>query len=589
MHRFTRPLAGLLLLMAFLSISMPTTIAQDADERHVVQEYQGYLHPNDEYFFELPDLIAGDVIYLSLENISGNLDPYLRFGTEHMDSLLAEDDDSGHGYDAQLMYEIEEDGNYAFEISNHLDPTFGEYHLWMGLNAPEVLTGNAESTNEMIAYMDVERSEISLAVEEFLSSIDDPQHWYEHELAHLNEGHTLYVYLEATSGDLIPHIELLDFSRKILISGDADEENRSISFSYPIVAAGDHYDLKVGNRDGETTGGFRLLVGLDSPTVLEGHAHETGDPLIKAPTEIQVGIEVLQITNVDQKSENFAIVGVLRAEWVDHRQAFDASDCQCNDKVYTDRQLVALFEEGNLQWPRFRITNQQEERSIHEQTLIIHSDGTLLYDEHFSATLQAPEFDFRPFPFDHQDFWIRIETRFHDDVYTLAVHDNPAFNRFGEKLGEEEWLITESKTEVHDIDGTYQFSLDIVVKRHVNFYIYRLLLPIMIILIIGWAIFFLNDNDARIAASSGNLLIFIAFNFTIGDDIPRLGYLTFLDMVLVICFVITSLVFAINVYLKRLEVQGKTETEHVINKQMLWIYPAVSVASGILLVVLFLA
>lgn len=309
-----------LLLLSTMTVFVPVSQPQDEAERHIVQEFTGYLHPADEYYFHIADLTAGETIYASLQNTSGNLDPLVRIKTDDEDmTVLAEDDDSGHGYDALLSFEVPEDGNYMIAISNHGADTFGEYHLWAGINAPEVLEDETKRVSgEPIIQLDIELSEVNLAVEEFISEIDDPAHFYEHELTHINGGHTLYVYLETLEGDLIPHIELLDFARKVLVAGDASEDNRSVSFSYFVEEGDDHYDIYVGNLNGETTGKFRLLIGIDSPTVLEGHAHLVGDSIIKAPTQIDIGIELLQITGVDQKSENFGVVAVLRAEWTDH-------------------------------------------------------------------------------------------------------------------------------------------------------------------------------------------------------------------------------------------------------------------------------
>jgi hypothetical protein len=82
-----------------------------------------------------------------------------------------------------------------------------------------------------------------------------------------------------------------------------------------------------------------------------------------------------------------------------------------------------------------------------------------------------------------------------------------------------------------------------------------------------------------VEATSANLLLFIAFNFTISDDLPRLGYVTYLDALLVCTFVISVLVVIFNVYLKRQEDRGRLYRVERIDKYMIWLYPLVYITS----------
>ncbi|HBS50198.1 MAG TPA: hypothetical protein DEA05_08980 [Rhodobacteraceae bacterium] len=63
------------------------------------------------------------------------------------------------------------------------------------------------------------------------------------------------------------------------------------------------------------------------PLAAQGLDQIDGDPpraTRDAPLEVAVGIEVEQITSVDQKAENYGAVVVIRMEWQDPALAFDA-------------------------------------------------------------------------------------------------------------------------------------------------------------------------------------------------------------------------------------------------------------------------
>jgi hypothetical protein len=103
--------------------------------------------------------------------------------------------------------------------------------------------------------------------------------------------------------------------------------------------------------------------------------------------------------------------------------------------------------------------------------------------------------------------------------------------------------------------------------------------PVAIILIVSWFTFFLQDFGKRIDVAAGNLLLFIAFNFTISADLPRLGYLTLMDTILISAFIVTSLVVVINVYFKRQEQRGKVEQIRRIDRYLVWLYPLAYIAA----------
>jgi len=116
---------------------------------------------------------------------------------------------------------------------------------------------------------------------------------------------------------------------------------------------------------------------------------------------------------------------------------------------------------------------------------------------------------------------------------------------------------------------TFSFSA----PRHMNYYVLQVFLPILLIIMISWFTFFLRDYTRRIEASAANVLLFIAFSWSLADNYPRLGYVTFLDAVMAVTFAVNALVLLYNVIMKRLETKGMSKRVLRIDDILDWAYP----------------
>ena len=315
-----------------------------------------------------------------------------------------------------------------------------------------------------------------------------------------------------------------------------------------------------------------------------GHAQSTDELELlilqqapSEPREVRVGVQIHQIKFVNQKAENFGVVGTLRLEWEDPNLAFDAEEAGREFKVYQEAAFRKFTDKNSLFYPGFVIQNQQERRFKQQAAFIVFSSGQAYYLEQFSTVLQAPDFNFTQFPFDTQKFFVHVVSNYPENFVKYVELEE--FSELGEKLGEEEWLLTDYWTEVSAVEGltglqSSRFSFGFKGGRHLEYYIVRIFVPLLIFVLVSWATFFLEEYRKRIDIAGANLLIFVAFNFAISGDLPRLGYMTFLDFILVAMFVLTGLIIVFNVGLRRLKITGREELAHKIDDYALkWIYP----------------
>jgi hypothetical protein len=590
----------------------------NAQEAGPVQELTGYVRPDGVVIYLLPDLTKGESLFVYLASTSGNLDPIVVLAEgsadlavlgegfrsevrqameagedplvafpEIADSLfLAWDDDGGAGYDSALEFTVPADGDYQLLVgSTPVNDTFGDFRLLLGLDAPEVLAGDVESTGDIIAVLNKTATPANVAVQELTGTLTADDRFTFYNIHNLKPGDTLYVFAEATAGDLIPTIILEDFGNKPIRSGNflGDESSAALQFTFEEETRNFRLRLSACCEDGPvTTGDYRLLFGVNGPEVLDGVGLPKGQPVVQQAIPVAIGLKMQQITGVDQKAENFGVVASLQMKWQDPALAFSPDDCQCNFKTFSGSDFVDFVNENGITYPEFTLFNQQGNRWTQNDLVVISPNGEALFFERFSATLQAPDFNFRSFPFDKQQFFIRIDSLFPNEFFVFT--DLEGFSDLGEQLGEEEWIITDFSTEISTQTASTQrpssrFSFGFEATRHMSFYVTRLFIPILVILIVSWFTFFLKDYSKRVDVSAGNLLIFIAFNFTISGDLPRIGYQTFLDIILISTFVVTGLVVIFNVILKRMELAGKGELAQKIDRYTIWIYPLAYVAA----------
>jgi hypothetical protein len=297
----------------------------------------------------------------------------------------------------------------------------------------------------------------------------------------------------------------------------------------------------------------------------------------RMPLQVAVGIEIDQITFVDQKSENFGAVATIRMRWNDPALAFDADEYGDPVKVMAPEEFYAMAEAIPTPAPIFVVQNQQERRWVQTALVTVEADGDAFYAERSSVKLQAPYFNFRRYPFDHQVFFYEVRSVVPDTFIELTPMAE--LWGFGDLLGEEEWILENPRLIASVEPGltgqeSSQVALRFEGRRHIEYYALRLFLPLLVLIVVAWATFFLEQYQRRIEIAGANLLVFVAFNFAISDSLPRLGYTTFLDFILQWMFLVTGAVIVVNVALRRLEIDGHEALARRIDNWVIkWIYP----------------
>ncbi len=78
-------------------------------------------------------------------------------------------------------------------------------------------------------------------------------------------------------------------------------------------------------------------------------------------------------------------------------------------------------------------------------------------------------------------------------------------------------------------------SLVIDASRNSGYFVFRVLLPFAFVVAMPWVTFWVPPSrfESQIGLGATSMLTIIAFNLAIANTLPRLGYLTTIDLMLI--------------------------------------------------------
>ncbi len=323
----------------------------------------------------------------------------------------------------------------------------------------------------------------------------------------------------------------------------------------------------------------------DSPVACSrvdyGNAAAGRDPRLapnpNGPTRVGAGVFVTQLREIDAVRDDFLFRGYVRATWCDPRLAFDPRAEGANERIWVGAEAERQME--HFWSPRGFPVNRAGEFEIGERVLRVRYDGTVRHDLNFSAALTG-DYDLRRFPFDRQLLELQIESfRWNRDDLVWIPHESAI--GFEKEFSIPEWRITrvgsrvEEATAVRSPIPFSRFVLEIEVERESGFYLWKVMLPIFIIVGLSWSVFWMTEEPlaGRSRITATGVLTIVAYQFAIASDLPRIAYLTFLDKLMLLSFGLLSLTLIQSMIVARFQ-QSDMERARRIDRASRWIFPA---------------
>lgn len=159
------------------------------------------------------------------------------------------------------------------------------------------------------------------------------------------------------------------------------------------------------------------------------------------------------------------------------------------------------------------------------------------------------KFNLTSFPFDKQKIIINLtDADDFEKVYLASLDTNLRMIDYNKRnLKIPGWNVVDVKFDTNnnfDLGGVVfnQASITVDIERQSFYYIFKIILPIVLILIICWSSVWLNPREveAKLTITIVCLLSLIAYNFVIDNELPKLEYLTIMDWIILASYLFAA-------------------------------------------------
>jgi hypothetical protein len=308
-----------------------------------------------------------------------------------------------------------------------------------------------------------------------------------------------------------------------------------------------------------------------------GDARAVTPPSENGPVDVTAGVYVIDISDISETDNTFQAEIDVIAFWNDPRLAFDA------ETEGTDRQVYIGAASERF---RTRIWNAQGSaanavgrwESIN-QKITIFADGRIMTEIRLAAKLRAV-LDFARFPFDTQVLPVHIESfAWNRDV--VRIKPFPEQTGFDPSFQLAEWTVKDVSTTVTEITRPRdpvpysRLTCNITIDRKTGFYLWKIFLPLLVIVAISWVVFWMNREmlGRRAGVSVTGILTVIAYQFVVSEALPRVSYLTVLDKVLLLSTLTIAATLLESLIVEAVQSRGGDSTR--VDRACRWAFPLV--------------
>jgi hypothetical protein len=235
---------------------------------------------------------------------------------------------------------------------------------------------------------------------------------------------------------------------------------------------------------------IQLVRSAETPALIERPA--SGN----SPTQVSVGIWIVDINNIDSAQQSFTADIAVVLRWKDARLAHTGTGAvhYALDQIWTPR--VGIANETSSVVRKFPESAEAE------------PDGTVLYRQRYVGSFTQP-LRLQSFPFDRQDFGIQfVAIRYQPNEVAFVPDENWIRDGVRQAAGISpsvtlaDWTVEkwDAKASVYALTPRMQYSgyvFEFTARRNVEYYILKVILPLVLIVMMSWSVFWTEPTNSN--------------------------------------------------------------------------------------------
>jgi len=160
-------------------------------------------------------------------------------------------------------------------------------------------------------------------------------------------------------------------------------------------------------------------------------------------------------------------------------------------------------------------------------------DGTVIYRQRVWGQF-SQKLGLKDFPFDQQVFTLRFVATGYSVKEVEFVRAPERLSGIAKTLSLADWKIVDWNVRPQKVVGTTGYVFTFTAERESNYFIIKIILPLLLVVAMSWVVFWIDpmQSGTQVSVAITAMLTLIAYRFAVGIELPKVSYLTRMDILI---------------------------------------------------------